>query len=807
MQESNPRSTLERANAAHQAGDLSGAERLYQAALRDDSGNVEVLYRVSVLNAQLGRFDRALQLVDRALASNPGLAQLRFHRAELLAALRRTDAAVEAYRQALAIDPDHLDTLNVLGDLLNAAGRAVEALPLLERALALKPDYVPALNNRANALQSLGRSAEALQAFDRALESSPGNPVILFNRASALLSCKRNEEAEADCRQALAADPRNVGALFNLGRAQLRQRKHAAALATSDTLLAVQPGNAAAWSDRGTVLAAMHRHKEAWACFDKALAIDPDLPDAWYASAVLYSSFLQHEAALKCFRRLTALRPNNAEACFMLGEVLRTLRRDEEALIAFEDALRIETDYPFVPGQIVWLRLHRCSWEGVESEIEKVLSAVRAGKLAAIPLDLLALSGSAQDQLRGARIHVGHYTKLPAAPVWQGERYAHRRIRLAYVSADFRDHPVSYLIAGLLEQHDRSRFEVFGYSLTEEGAAPLAARVRGAFEHFSIVKEVSDAEVARQLREQEIDIAVDLMGHTSKARIGVFALRPCPVQVNYLGYPGTTGAGFHDYIIADPYVIPPGMERHYAEKVVRLPDSFQCNDSKRSAAARVMRRADAGLPEDGVIYCCFNNSAKFSPAAFDLWMRVLREVPGSVLWLFAEHPILQGNLRKEAQARGIDPPRLVFAPVVPYAEHLARLSLADVFLDTLPFNAGTTASDSLWAGVPVVTRSGEAFAARMAGSLLHAIGMPELIANTPEEYVALAVRLGSEPEFLASTKAKLAANRTTKPLFDTERFRKHIEAAYLAMWERAQRGEPPADLTVAAVSSARSTTQ
>jgi len=273
--------------------------------------------------------------------------------------------------------------------------------------------------------------------------------------------------------------------------------------------------------------------------------------------------------------------------------------------------------------------------------------------------------------------------------------------------------------------------------------------------------------------------------------------------VNYLGYPGTTGAGLHDYIIADPYVIRPGMERHYAEKVVRLPDSFQCNDSKRSAAARAPSRTDAGLPHAGVIYCCFNNSAKLSPATFDLWMRVLREVPRSILWLFAEHPNAQGNLRKEAQARGIDPQRLVFAPAFAakfgYAGYLQRLALADVFLDTLPFNAGTTASDALWAGVPVVTRSGEAFAARMAGSLLRAIGMPELITNTPEDYVALAVRLGSEPEFLAATKATLAANRATQPLFDTERFRRHIEAAYLAMWERTQRGEPPADLAIAPI--------
>jgi len=806
MPPSDQRSTRERATVAHQAGDLAGAERLYQDALREDGANAEVLYRLSLLNAQRERFDAALQFAERALASDAGIAQLHFHRAELLRALRRPEASLEAYRRALAIDPSHLEALNNLADSLTAMERMAEALPLLERALALQPDYVPALNNRANLLQLLHRTADALQDFDRAVALSQGHPYVLFNRAGALMTLKRYAEAEADCRRALAQAPNHVGALFNLGKALAGQGKLDDALATSDTLIALQPGNPAAWCDRGSLLAGMHRHREAWACLDKALAIEPDYADAWFASGMLYSSFLQHDAALNCFRRVFALQPGNAEASVRLAEALRRLGRDEEALAAFQETLRIDQDYPFVRGQAAWLKLHRCNWEGVDADIEATLRAVRDGKRAAPPLDLLAMSGDAEGQLRCARTFVAHAFPPPPATLWQGERYSNRRIRIAYLSADFRDHPVSYLIAGLLEQHDRSRFETYGLALEQQGASQLGARVKGAFEHFSLVKETSDEEIARWLREQQIDIAIDLMGHTTFARTKVFALRPCPVQVSYLGFPATAGAQYLDYIIADAYVIPPGMEPHYAEKVVRLPDTFQCNDAKRSAAP-TPGRADAGLPQAGVVYCCFNNSAKLSPATFDLWMQVLRDVPGSVLWLFADHPILQANLRKEAQARGVDPQRLVFAPVVPYPEHLARLSLADVFLDTLPFNAGTTASDSLWAGVPVVTRSGEAFAARMAGSLLHAIGMPELITNTPEQYVALAVRLGSEPAFLAATKATLAANRATKPLFDTDRFRRHIEAAYIAMWERAQRGEPPADITVAAVSSARSTRQ
>ena len=799
MQAGNSLNALERAVAAHQAGKLAEAEKLYQAALGDDGGNVELLYRLSVLNAQLRRFDTALQFADRALVGDPGIAQLHFHRAELLATLRSDDAALDAYRQALAIDPNHLDALNVFGDLLNSKGRAAEALPLPERALTLQPGHVPALNNRANALQALGRSSEALRDFDHALRLNPGNPAILFNRASALMSLKRYAEAEADCRTALAHAPGNVAALFNLGKAQSRRGKFAEALATSDRLIALQPGNAAAWCERGNILAGLQRHKQAWVCLDKSLAIDPDLPDAWFASAMLYSSFLQHEQALKCFRRVAALQPDNADVSCRLGEALRPLGRYEEALIAFEDALRIDKDHPFVRGQVAWLKLARGNWQGMESGIAEVVQAVRAGRAAAIPLDLLALTDSAEDQLRGAQIHATEFFRKPEASLWRGERYANRRIRLAYVSADFRDHAVSFLIAGLLEQHDRSRFELFGYSLTGESASRLGARVQGAFEHFTALKGVTEAQAARELREQHIDIAVDLMGPTLNAKPEMFARRPCPVQVNYLGFPGTLGTDFHDYIIADAYVIPPGGEHHYAEKVVRLPDTFQCNDAKRSPATPTRSRAEAGLPDDAVVFCCFNASAKVTPTVFDAWMQVLRAVPHSVLWLFAQHPVLRANLQREALARGIDAQRLLFAPRAEYVEHLGRLALADVFLDTLPFNAGTTASDALWAGLPVLTRSGEAFAARMAGSLLHAIGMPELVTSSPEAYVALAIRLGKEPEFLAATKAKLGANRFTRPLFNTDRFRRHIEAAYTAMWERTQRGEAPDHLTIAPI--------
>jgi predicted O-linked N-acetylglucosamine transferase (SPINDLY family) len=407
---------------------------------------------------------------------------------------------------------------------------------------------------------------------------------------------------------------------------------------------------------------------------------------------------------------------------------------------------------------------------------------------------MLALSSSANEQLRCARIFAGDETPQMHRPM-SGAPYRHDRIRIAYVSADLREHVVSYLMAGVFEQHDRGRFETFGISLRPEEASPVGRRVKVAFEHFIDVSARSDREIAALLRELEVDIAVDLTGFTDEGRSSVFSHRPAPVQVNYLGYPGTMGASFMDYIIADEFVIARGSREHYAERVVYLPECFQANDDRRLIGPTPTRE-QAGLPGSGFVWCCFNSAYKLNPRMFDIWCRLLEAVPGSVLWLVGESEAVRENLWREGQRRGIGRERLVMAVRLPYPLHLGRLGLADLFLDTLPFNAGATASDALWAGVPVLSCVGEAFAARMAGSLLRTIGLPELIARSPEEYEQRALELAREPERLAELKRRLIANRSCSPLFDTRRFCRHLETAYEHMWRSAERGESPASFTV-----------
>jgi predicted O-linked N-acetylglucosamine transferase (SPINDLY family) len=426
-----------------------------------------------------------------------------------------------------------------------------------------------------------------------------------------------------------------------------------------------------------------------------------------------------------------------------------------------------------------------------------MVQAVHAGKRAASPLALLAVSDSPADKLRCAQTVMRDKSDPPRLSLYSREPYCHERIRVGYLSADFRTHPVSMLMAGVFEGHDRARFDPIAFSYGVDDASPLRARVKNSFSHFHDVRDVSDNDIALLIAESEIDILVDLTGLTASARPGVLALRPAPVQVNYLGFAGTMGAAFMDYIIADRIVIPETQQDFYTEKVAYLPHCYLPHDKARRVGTKKPSRTQAGLPERGFIFASFNNSYKFSPAMFEVWMRLLNAVDGSVLWLSEVNAAATRNLRREAQARGVDPARLVFAPRLPAAEdHLARVGLAELFLDTLPYNAHTTAMDALWAGLPVLTLMGESFAGRVAASLLQAANLPELITTSLQAYEDKALALARDPRDLSKLKAKLEANHIGGPLFDTERFTRNLEAAYRMMWLRRENGQAAENLYI-----------
>ena len=596
----------------------------------------------------------------------------------------------------------------------------------------------------------------------------------------------------------LRADPRHAQALYLLGFIHSQRGQYDEAERLIGQSLQLNPQSPDAWYNRGCALQPLQRHGDAVSCFDRAVALKPDYDEAWTNRGVALQALRRHSEAIESFSRALALKPQDREALSNRGTAYFETRRFDQAAADYDALFKLAPDFPFAAGNAALGRAYCCDWRFVKKDRDRIHAGLQAGHAVVSPHASTLIVADPFDQLSAAQVWVAQRCPASPAPLWKGERYNHERIRVAYLSSDYYSHATAYLAAGLFEAHDGARFETVAISFGPDDTSDMRARLVKAFDRFIDVRDKSDSAAASLIRDMEIDIAVDLKGFTQDARPGIFAFRPVPVQVNYLGHPGTMGAPYIDYLIADRLIVPKGHERHYSEKIVHLPDSYQCNDRKRRIGERTPARGEEGLPDTGFVFCSFNGSFKITPEMFDIWMRLLKAVEGSVLWLLDDNPAAVRNLKREAEARGVSAQRLVFAPRRPLEEHLARHRLADLFLDTLPCNAHTTASDALWAGLPLLTCTGETFAGRVAASLLAAVGLPELIAESPASYEALATKLARDPRALSALKMNLAAQRDVAPLFDTERFTRHLESAYLTMWERARSGLPVEGFAVAA---------
>jgi predicted O-linked N-acetylglucosamine transferase (SPINDLY family) len=753
---------IELAFKFHQEGRLSEAERLYREVLRARPSDFQALHMLGILKLQQQQPEDAVRLIGAALDVDRRSVAAHSNHGLALAALNRHDEALASYERALKIAPRNADALSNRADALCDLGRPVEALASYDQALAINPRHVAALVNRGVLLRELGRAVEALASYDAALAVDPSDVEAWNNRGVALQDLDRLAEALTSYERALAQSPDYVDALVNRGNALLTLKRPADAAASYARVLVLKPDFADAYNYRGHALADLGRFEEALASYDKAVAIKPD----------------HYEARLNRAR------------------VLGKLDRYREAMAEYDKLRASKPDLPGLLSDVAHCHATTCHWSEWMELTQELTARALAGSVAVDPFMFLAFNNSSEQQLTCARNWLRLKKVTAAEREWQLSDFAGDRIRVAYLSADFHRHATAHLIAELFEIHDRKRFEIIGFSYGPDDGSKIRSRLIKSFDRFFDVTTRTDEDVAKLLRDLKVHIAVDLKGHTTDARMGILARRAAPIQVSYLGFPGTSGADFIDYVIADKVVLPTDQQPFYTEKIVHLPDSYQVNDSKRQIGSPVPSRTELGLPEHAVVFCCFNNTWKITSAIFDIWMRLLTTVDNSVLWLYRSNQLAAENLCKEAQARGVDPARLVFAPHMDVPEHLARLTRADLFLDTLPYNAHTTASDTLWAGVPVVTCLGPTFAGRVAASLLHAVGLSELATNSLEEYEGLARKLATEPALLQSIKDKLQQNRLSTPLFDSDRFRRHIEAAYTTMWEMRQRDESPHGFSV-----------
>jgi predicted O-linked N-acetylglucosamine transferase (SPINDLY family) len=780
----------------HQTGNLREAERLYLQIRHADPGNFIANHLLGVLRFQQGRNAEALDLIAAALKVNPNAPEALSNYGNVLTALRRFEDALAAFDRALAVGPRHAETLTNRGITLWNMQRVAEALASYDEALRLKPNLIEALVSRGNALRHLKRFADALASCDKALATRPDLADALNIRGGILLEMERLPEALVCFDKVLQIRPGHVEALNNRGITLQSLKRQDEALATLDRALAIEPGNARALSNRGIALSHLRRYGEALDCYDKALAIQPGLVEAWNNRGHTLRSMGRAEEALASYDKALAIAPASAKALNSRGGVLSDLKRYDEALACHEQALVIDPDLPAALGDAANAALNLCDWDGTAKYQREMHARLAADKLVVPPLLLLCYDDDAARHLQCAQAYVRDKIPLMPRPLWTGPLVRHDRIRVAYMSSDFRLHPMTSIITELLERHDRAGFEIFAVSLGEDDGSENRARIVAAVDRFIDISRQGNRDVAELLHRLEIDILVDLNGHTLDARPEILSHRPAPVQVSYMGYPGPMGTPFIDYVIADAIVLPFDRQPFYGEKIVHLPDTYWANDTRRPAGETPARHA-AGLPEDGFVFCCFNNNRKIAAPVFDAWMRLLAAVPDSVLWLLEDSRPTTANLRAAASARGIAPERLVFAPRAPQKEHLARHRLADLFLDTLPYNAHTTAADALWMGLPVVTCRGEAFAGRVAASLLHAGGLPELVTQTMAEYEALALALARDASRLQALRHRLAEERSRCPLFDTDRFRRHMEDAYARMLEITRRGEPPRGFSVA----------
>jgi protein O-GlcNAc transferase len=770
----------------HRQSRLAEAERIYQEILQQDLTHFDALYLLGMVALQTHRLQRGVELITKAISLNSNVAEAHNNLGSGLNDLKRHEEALASFEKAIALKPDYAGAHYNRGNAFGALRRHEEAIASFDKAIALKPDYADAHYNRGDALNHLKRHEEALASFDIAIALKPELAEAYNNRGNALNELKRHEEAIASYDKAIALKPDYTDAHYNRGNALNHLKRHEEALASFDNAIALKPELAEAYNNRGNALNDLKRHEEALASYDKAIALKPDFAEAYNNRGVTLNGLKRLVEALASYDKAIALKSDYAEVYNNRGTALNDLKRHEDALASYDKAMALKPDLEFLYGQLIHTKMTICDWSNFETQIAQLVHKIDHSEKVSQPFPLLAATNSPELQRKAAEIYAVARYPLNIALPKIAKRQRSNKIRIGYFSADFREHNVAFLAAELFEKHNRSQFELTAFAFGSDTKDSMRRRLEIAFDRFIDVRNRSDRDVALLARTFEIDIAVDLGGFTAYRRTEIFAMRAAPVQVNYLGYSGTMGATYMDYLIADTTVIPTQHQKYYTEKIAYLPNSYMPHDSKCSISGQLFNRAEFGLPQSGSIFCFFSDSCKLNPRAFDCWMEILKKVEKSVLWLLHHNSAAVTNLKKEAGTRGVNPDRLVFANQIPRADHLARHRLADLFLDTLPWNAHTTASDALWVGLPVLTQIGESYAGRSAASLLNAIGLPELITSTRQEYEDLAIELATNPEKLAAIKRKLATNRLTTPLFDTQHFTQHIEAAYAAMYERYQ---------------------
>ena len=766
-------SLLEKGISYHQIGNLKEAETIYRNVVATNSAQPDALHLLGLIELQNDNPELAVSLIQKAISISKHKATYHFNLGVSLFQLARYEDAKESYLSAIKLNPIDQKSLFNLGVTLQELNNHEEAIEYFNKVIGLNSSHSEAHYSRGLSLHRLKKWHDAIASYDAAIKIDMGHSKAYNNRGMALKELKKLNEALLSLNKSIELSGSNPEAHNSKGLVLFELRNFDEAVKEYDIAISIDHFFTEAHNNRGNAFKSQRKYDLALADYDKAIQLDANFSDAHFNKGDALHQVKKFDEAIVSLDNAIKINSNDAEAYFQRGIILNQ-QKLFSGLDNYRKALSINAQLPWLNGAILHTNMVNCVWDDFTAKTLELERKIKSDEKASFNFYVLGLTDSAELQMKASKTwstefpinqSLGPIKSNPSKP----------KIRLGYYSADFYSHATCVLMAELFEKHDKSKFELFAFSFGPDIKDSMRARVEAAFDQFIDVSTMSDKEIAEFSRMLGIDIAIDLKGSTKDHRFGIFSYRAAPVQVSYLGYPGTMGAEYIDYLIADKTLIPEESQKFYTEKIAYMPHSYQVNDRSRVISDRVFTKQEVGLPEEGFVFACFNSNYKITPDVFDVWVRILKSVEGSVLWLFEENKTAAANLRKEAQKRGLVPERLVFAPKMELSEHLARHKLADLFIDTLPCNAHTTASDALWAGLPVLTCMGESFASRVAASLLNAIEMPELITSSLTDYEELAVALGKDSQRIQALKQKLEANKLTTPLFDSSLFTKDLE--------------------------------
>ena len=772
-------------------GQIEASVQMFETAIALKTDYAEAHKNLGISYKVIGRLDDAANSFKQAINIDPDYVDAHFNLGITLQELNQLTDAMKCYKHAIEINSDFAEAHNNLGNILKELGEIESSVKCFKNAITIRANFAEAHNNLGNALNDLNQFDKAIKSYENAIEIKPNFAEAYNNLGNSLRVVGQSDRAIKSYNSAIENKLNFVEAHNNLGILLKELGQIEAAIKSFEKVINLKPDFAEAYNNLGLAHTILGQTVEAYACYNKALEINPNYAYAHNNLGSALGVLGKKEASLKSYERAVALKPDYAEAYNNLGNVLRNIKRRDEALVCYERANSLKPDVNYLFGALMNTKMHLCIWNNFENNLKTLQKKINNSDKAIGPFALMGMIDDPGLQKKAAEIFANDL--FPKNKLLSDIKIysKHSKIRIGYFSADYKVHPTSFLSAELYETHDRSQFEVHAFSFGRDTKDEMNLRIKAGVDHFHNILSMSDEDVVRLSRSLEIDIAVDLGGYTANSRTKVFAMSVAPIQVNYLGYPGSMQAEFMDYIVADHTVIAKEQKHNFSEKIVYMPNSYQVNVSNQNTANNKLLRQELGLPDSGFIFCCFNNAYKITPTIFYGWMRILKAVKGSVLWLLVNNDSAIENLKKEAEQLGVNRNRLVFAPHIPIEEHLNRIKYADLFLDTHPYNAHTTTSDALRMELPVLTCIGKSFASRVAASLLNAVNVPELITTSQKDYEELAIKLATDSERFKIIKNKLRKNIPSAPLYDTPLFTKHLESAFRVMHDRYQQGLEP----------------